>query len=149
MTFLIKKQYSIFATRISWADFNDIERKFKNSSEPYLDQLFLTKKDASPCIVDCVPCVWKRANILSSAILAPYWEPNTALLQMLFWWKMCEDGKCPIPGLFAAQHLEFPAGLWIRIRIRIGSVFNEFVDPDLDWESGSKIRIQGQENEEK
>jgi hypothetical protein len=47
MTILIKNQYLIFATRISWADFNDIERKFKNSSEPYLDQLFLTKKDAS------------------------------------------------------------------------------------------------------
>jgi hypothetical protein len=47
MTILIKNQYSIFATRISWADFNDIELKFKNSSEPYLDQLFLIKKDAS------------------------------------------------------------------------------------------------------
>jgi hypothetical protein len=45
--FLFKKYCSIFATRISWADFNDIERKFKNSSEPYLYQLFLTKRDAS------------------------------------------------------------------------------------------------------
>jgi hypothetical protein len=41
----------------------------------------------------------------------------------------------------------FKSGLWIRIRI--GSVFNDFLDPDLDWESGSRIRIQGQENEEK
>jgi hypothetical protein len=47
MTILIKNQYSIFATQISWADFNDIELNFKNSSEPYLDQLFLIKKDAS------------------------------------------------------------------------------------------------------
>jgi hypothetical protein len=33
--------------------------------------------------------------------------------------------------------------------IRIGSGFNDFVDPDPHWESGSRIRIQGQENEEK
>jgi hypothetical protein len=47
MKILFKNQYSIFATRISWADFNDIEQKFKNSGEPYLDQLFLIKRDAS------------------------------------------------------------------------------------------------------
>jgi hypothetical protein len=45
------------------------------------------------------------------------------------------------------------AGMWIRIRIqiriRIGSGFNDFVDPDPHWESGSRIRIHGQENEEK
>jgi hypothetical protein len=35
-------------------------------------------------------------------------------------------------------------GLWIRI----GSGFSEFVDPDPYWESGSRIRIQGQENKE-
>jgi hypothetical protein len=35
---------------------------------------------------------------------------------------------------------------WIRIRIRIGSVFSDFVDPDPYWETGSRIRIQGQEN---
>jgi hypothetical protein len=29
------------------------------------------------------------------------------------------------------------------------SGFNNFVDPDPGWESGSGIRIQGQENEEK
>jgi hypothetical protein len=39
------------------------------------------------------------------------------------------------------------SGLWIRIPIRIGSEFNDVVD--LDWESGSRIQIQGQENEEK
>jgi CRISPR/Cas system-associated endoribonuclease Cas2 len=47
MKILFKNQYSIFATRISWADFNNIKRKFKNSGEPYLDQLFLIKRDAS------------------------------------------------------------------------------------------------------
>jgi hypothetical protein len=36
------------------------------------------------------------------------------------------------------------AGLWIRIRI--GSGFSDFVDPDPYWESGSRIRFQGQEN---
>jgi hypothetical protein len=35
-------------------------------------------------------------------------------------------------------------GLWIRIRI--GSGFSDFVDPDPYWESGSRIRIQGQES---
>jgi hypothetical protein len=38
----------------------------------------------------------------------------------------------------------FETGLWIRIRI--GSGFSDFVDPDPNWESGSRIRIQGQEN---
>jgi hypothetical protein len=38
------------------------------------------------------------------------------------------------------------AGLWIWIRI--GSGFSDFVDPDPYWESGSRIRIQGQENQE-
>jgi hypothetical protein len=43
------------------------------------------------------------------------------------------------------------SGLWIRIciRIRIGSGLNDFVDPDPDWESGSRIQIHGQENAEK
>jgi hypothetical protein len=45
------------------------------------------------------------------------------------------------------RNLGFIAGFWIRIRI--GSGFNDFVDPDPKWESGSRIRIQGQENEEK
>jgi hypothetical protein len=34
------------------------------------------------------------------------------------------------------------SGLWIRI----GSGFSDFVDPDPYWESGSRIRIQRQEN---
>jgi hypothetical protein len=38
----------------------------------------------------------------------------------------------------------FKPGLWIRIRI--GSGFSDFVDPNPYWESGSRIRIQGQEN---
>jgi hypothetical protein len=41
----------------------------------------------------------------------------------------------------------FCPGLWIRIRIRIESGFNDFMDPN--WESGSRIQIKGQENEEK
>jgi hypothetical protein len=32
----------------------------------------------------------------------------------------------------------FFAGLWIRVRIRVGSGFNNLVDPDPYWESGSK-----------
>jgi hypothetical protein len=38
------------------------------------------------------------------------------------------------------MRLSFKAGLWIRIRIRIriGSGFSDFVDPDLYWESGSR-----------
>jgi hypothetical protein len=39
---------------------------------------------------------------------------------------------------------KFLAGLWIRIRCLTG--FNDFVDPDPDWESGFRIQIQGQEN---
>jgi hypothetical protein len=35
-------------------------------------------------------------------------------------------------------------GLWIQIRI--GSGFSDFVDPDPYWESGLRVRIQGQEN---
>jgi hypothetical protein len=38
----------------------------------------------------------------------------------------------------------YSAGLWIRIRI--GSGFSDIVDPDPYWESGSRIRLQGQEN---
>jgi hypothetical protein len=48
------------------------------------------------------------------------------------------------------KKVEKEPGLWIRIRnrirIRIGSGFSDFVDPDPYWESGSRIRIQGQEN---
>jgi hypothetical protein len=44
---------------------------------------------------------------------------------------------------FLFQVFKEKTGLWIRI----GSGFNDFVDPDPHWESGS--RIQGQENEEK
>jgi hypothetical protein len=39
---------------------------------------------------------------------------------------------------------KFELGLWIRIWI--GSGFSDFVYPDPYWESGSRIRIQGQEN---
>jgi hypothetical protein len=36
------------------------------------------------------------------SVIAPYWEPTTGRMQMLFWWKNFEDGNCPSPGLFAA-----------------------------------------------
>jgi hypothetical protein len=39
------------------------------------------------------------------------------------------------------------SGLWIRIRRLCGSGFSDFVDPY--WESGSRIRIQGQEKNNK
>jgi hypothetical protein len=45
---------------------------------------------------------------------------------------------------------------WIRIgygldpdRLRIESGFSDFMDPNPYWKSGSRIRIQGQENLEK
>jgi hypothetical protein len=41
-------------------------------------------------------------------VVAPYWEPTTVLMQMLFWRKIFEDGHCPSPGLFAAPYLELP-----------------------------------------
>jgi hypothetical protein len=44
----------------------------------------------------------------SGSLALNYWEPNTALTQMLFWRKIFEDGKCLSPGLFAAPFFEFP-----------------------------------------
>jgi hypothetical protein len=55
-------------------------------------------------------------------------------------YKISEYGSA---GTFLTTVLNLP-GLWIRIRI--GSRFRDFVDPDPYWESGSRIRIQGQEN---
>jgi hypothetical protein len=37
----------------------------------------------------------------------------------------------------------------ISLKQGCGSGFNDFVDPDPYWESGSRIQIQGQDNEEK
>jgi hypothetical protein len=34
----------------------------------------------------------------------------------------------------------FKPGLWLRNRIRIGSEFSDFVDPDPYWESGSRSK---------
>jgi hypothetical protein len=61
-------------------------------------------------------------NYISSTLPVPV--PVPVLILKLFYWL-------------------FKAGLWIRIRI--GSGFIDFVDPDPYWESGSRIRIQGQE----
>jgi hypothetical protein len=75
MNILIKNQYWIFATRISWADFNYIERKFKNSSEPYLDQLFLIKKDASnhhQQVLVTITCVWQGPHQVHMHLREPH-----------------------------------------------------------------------------
>jgi hypothetical protein len=44
--------------------------------------------------------------------------------------------------------LRLKPGLWIRIRIRIGSGFNDFVDtnPDPHWESGSRKGKKNKKN---
>jgi uncharacterized membrane protein len=47
------------------------------------------------------------------------------------------------PSLLDNMLTMFETGLWIRIRIISG--FSDFVHPDPYWESGSRIRIQGQE----
>jgi hypothetical protein len=49
--------------------------------------------------------------------------------------------KIPVTGTGIGN---YKPGLWIRIRIGYG--FSDFVDPDPYWESGSRIRIQGQES---
>jgi hypothetical protein len=41
-------------------------------------------------------------------VVAPYWEPEAALMQILFLRKNIEDGNCPSPGLFVAPELEYP-----------------------------------------
>jgi hypothetical protein len=56
-----------------------------------------------------LPCEWSWTIRLSAApVVATYWEPTTALMQMLLWRKNFEDGHYPSPGLFAAPYLELP-----------------------------------------
>jgi hypothetical protein len=45
-----------------------------------------------------------------------------------------------LPYVRCAQKESVISGLWIRIRI--GSGFSDFEDPDPYWESGSRIRIR-------
>jgi hypothetical protein len=53
-----------------------------------------------------LPCEWSWVIRLSAAtIVTPYWEPTTAVMQMLFWLKNFEDGHWILSqsGLFAAR----------------------------------------------
>jgi hypothetical protein len=54
-----------------------------------------------------------------------------------------------VPVVMLYENFIYDPGLWIRIRIRIGSGFNDFVDPDTDPHRESGSRIRGKENEEK
>jgi hypothetical protein len=60
--------------------------------------------------------------------------------------------SCPIFFIFASVRRWKMARKFVLVRvvdpdpIRIGSGFSDCVDPDPYWESGSRIRIQGQEN---
>jgi hypothetical protein len=46
-------------------------------------------------------CEWSWAiRICAATIIAPYWEPMTAPMQMLFWRNNIEAGHTPSPGLF-------------------------------------------------
>jgi hypothetical protein len=50
-----------------------------------------------------LPWEWSWAIRLSAApAVVPYWEPITALMQMLVWRNNIEDGSSPSPGLIAA-----------------------------------------------
>jgi hypothetical protein len=51
--------------------------------------------------------VW-AIRLSAASVVAPFWEPITALMQMLFWRKNFEDGHGPSPGLFTAPYVELP-----------------------------------------
>jgi hypothetical protein len=38
-------------------------------------------------------------------LTSPYWEPTTALMQMLFWRKNFEDKNCPSSGLLQPRRV--------------------------------------------
>jgi hypothetical protein len=61
-----------------------------------------------------------------------YAIPNVTILGVI-WYQYSQN-------IFSALYTNLPvydiAGLWIRIRI--GSGFSDFVDPDPYWESGSR-----------
>jgi hypothetical protein len=48
-----------------------------------------------------------RPEISAVSVIAPYWEPATELMDILFWRKNLDDGNCPSPGLFVASYLQF------------------------------------------
>jgi hypothetical protein len=53
-----------------------------------------------------LPCEWSWAiRLYAATVVAPYWDPTTALMQMLFRRKKFEDGKT-VP-VFAAPDLEY------------------------------------------
>jgi hypothetical protein len=58
-----------------------------------------------------LPCEWSwewAIRLSAAPFVAPYWEPTTALMQMLFWRTIFEDVHCPSPGHFTAPYLWLP-----------------------------------------
>jgi hypothetical protein len=53
-------------------------------------------------------CEWSWAIRISAAtVIAPYWEPKAAPMQMLFWRNNIEAGHTPSPGLFTTLRSSF------------------------------------------
>jgi hypothetical protein len=47
-------------------------------------------------------------RLSAATVVAPYWEPKAAFMEMLFWRNNIEDANCPSQGLFADPELEHP-----------------------------------------
>jgi hypothetical protein len=63
-----------------------------------------------------LPCEGSWAIRHSAAsVVAPYWEPTTALMQKLFCRKIFEDGHCPSPELFAGPLTELALISYARV----------------------------------
>jgi hypothetical protein len=44
-----------------------------------------------------LPCEWSLAiRPFAAPVVAPYWEPTTAHIQMLFWWKTLKMDTVPV-----------------------------------------------------
>jgi hypothetical protein len=53
-------------------------------------------------------CEWSWAIRISAAnVIAPFWEPKAAPMQMLFWRNNIEAGHTPSPGLFTTIRSSF------------------------------------------
>jgi hypothetical protein len=53
-------------------------------------------------------CEWSWAIRISAAtVIAPYWEPKAAPMQMLFWRNNIEAGHTPSPGLYTTIQSSF------------------------------------------
>jgi hypothetical protein len=53
-------------------------------------------------------CEWSWAIRISAAtVIAPYWEPKAARMQMLFWRNNIEAGHTPSPGLYTTIRSSF------------------------------------------